>query len=296
MKIIKEDYVQSQTIRNRESWLKILIILLFSFILAWKLATSSFNIDLSNFNFSDFLSLILALFAIALSALFYFKATEMSNNFYDNSYKFTKEVSEILGRIEAGFGERLRHLDEDYTGLIDKFDKIPIDLVKIETQVEEEEEEIRKKEEERNQLLEKLAEKAKLQDDEKKDIFDRLKTKENELRIAEAELKSLNKKLEKAGSEDLFISSIIHRTIKKLINSDLLDTNLILNAPFSEKNEHFVYIIKKYTTNKFRDNLERYGVVDNTGNLTDKGVKLLDNILKHQGKDIVFDMVYDGFD
>ena len=39
------------------------------------------------------------------------KATDTSNNFYDNSYKFTKEISEILGRIEAGFGEKLKHID-----------------------------------------------------------------------------------------------------------------------------------------------------------------------------------------
>jgi len=63
---------------------------------------------------STLLSLLLALFSVALSALFYFKATDTSNAFYDNTYKFTKEIAELLVKIESGFGEKLRHLDEGY--------------------------------------------------------------------------------------------------------------------------------------------------------------------------------------
>lgn len=74
-------------------------------------------IDLSSFDFSDLLSLILAIFSIGLSVMFYIKADETSNRFYDNTQKFTQNISEILGRIEAGFGERLKHIDEGYNKL-----------------------------------------------------------------------------------------------------------------------------------------------------------------------------------
>lgn len=73
--------------------------------MAWKLLSAEFKIDLASFSFNDFLALVLALFSVALSVAFYFKANEASNQFYDNTYKFTKEMSEILGRIEAGFGD-----------------------------------------------------------------------------------------------------------------------------------------------------------------------------------------------
>jgi len=129
-KIIIEKEEKSQAIRNRESWLKVYVIFVFSSLIAWKLATSFINLDLSDFNFTDLLSVLMALFAIVLSVAFYFKAEETSNKFYHNSYEFTKEISEILGRIEAGFGEKLRHLDEGYTGLRDKFDNIPSSMEK----------------------------------------------------------------------------------------------------------------------------------------------------------------------
>lgn len=185
----------NQAIRDRESWLKVILILLFSFIISWKVITTPLNVDLSDFNFSDFLSLQLALFAIILSLVFYLKANETSNKFYDSTYKFTNDTSVLLGRIEAGFGERLRHLDEGYTGLIDKFDRIPIDVKKVEEQVVEEEEEVKEKERERKQLIETLAERAMLQKNEKDELFNNLKNTENELDNAKEELAFLERKL-----------------------------------------------------------------------------------------------------
>lgn len=97
MRIYEEKDERSPAIRNRESWLKVFVITLVSIIIAWKFVTSPISINLSEFKFSDLLSLTLALFSISLSVAFYFKATDTSNDFYDNTYKFTKEVSEILG-------------------------------------------------------------------------------------------------------------------------------------------------------------------------------------------------------
>ena len=123
-------YARLAKSKSKTHWLYIflkncLIIVAFVFlgVLSWRFAWIDFNVDLSKFEFSDLLALIMGLFAIAMSVAFYFKATDTSNKFYDNVYKFTQETSEILGRIEAGFGERLRHLDEGYTGLQSRFDK-----------------------------------------------------------------------------------------------------------------------------------------------------------------------------
>lgn len=88
-------------IATRNNWLRIVLALGFSGVLIYRLATAPFSIDLTGFNFNDLLALLLALFSIGLSVAFYFKATETSNEFYDNTYRFTKDISEILGRIEA---------------------------------------------------------------------------------------------------------------------------------------------------------------------------------------------------
>ena len=78
-------------------------------VLSIKVINSPFSINLDA---ATLISLLLALFAIWLSALFYFKATETSNAFYDNTYKFTRDVAQLLAKMESGFGERLKNLDE----------------------------------------------------------------------------------------------------------------------------------------------------------------------------------------
>ena len=60
------------------------------------------------------LNLLLALFAVGLSATFYFKATETSERFYANTYDFSKDISEKIGRIEERFGGQLEPMRADY--------------------------------------------------------------------------------------------------------------------------------------------------------------------------------------
>lgn len=67
------------------------------------------------FDFPTLLSLLLALFAVALSALFYFKATDTSNAFYDNTYKFTQQIAELLR--EPGSVSRGQPLNNKYSDI-----------------------------------------------------------------------------------------------------------------------------------------------------------------------------------
>nr|MDA3824148.1 hypothetical protein [Bacteroidales bacterium] len=99
-------------------------------VIAWRIAWSNFTLDLTKFDFSDLLAMILALFAIAMSVAFYFKSTDSSNQFYDNIYNFTQKTSEILGHIEERFGERLKHLDEGMQSRFDGISKSPSDIEK----------------------------------------------------------------------------------------------------------------------------------------------------------------------
>src|SRR5579872_1157073 len=104
------------------SWTPISVVLtaiLIAFIamLAARILSGNLNVSFVGYNFNDVLTLGLAIFSIWLSVSFYHQANNVSNLFYDNIYKFTQDVSVILGRIEAGFGERLRHIDEGYAEL-----------------------------------------------------------------------------------------------------------------------------------------------------------------------------------
>lgn len=164
-------------------------------IITWKLVNSEIKISLESFSFTDLLSVLLAFFAIALSAAFFFKATETSNRFYDNSYKFTKEMSEILGRIESGFGEKLKHIDEGYTGLREKFDKMPFDVKQAKEEEKKEEKHIKEQEKERNQIILDLMEKAKVADGEKEALLKRLEKSSQELDKSKNELRRLQRNI-----------------------------------------------------------------------------------------------------
>lgn len=167
-------------------------------ILTWKLLNSNIEIKFESFSFTDLLSVLLAFFAIGLSAAFYFKATETSNRFYDNSYKFTKEISEILGRIESGFGEKLQHIDEGYTGLRDKFDKMPFDVKTAKEEEQKEEKHIKEQESERNKIILGLMEKAKVADHEKEALLKELESHTRELEKSKFELRRLQRKINSA--------------------------------------------------------------------------------------------------
>nr|MBF0223652.1 hypothetical protein [Desulfobulbaceae bacterium] len=160
--------------------LKISIIIIFS-VVAWRISLSSISFDLSKFDFSDLLAMILALFAMAMSVAFYFKSTDSTNQFYDNIYNFTQKTSEILGRIEERFGERLKHIDEGYGRIQSRFDGISNSSDEIEKKVKEtegKEEEEKRKLEEANKamgkMLETLTQKAKLEQKDKEEFYQKM--------------------------------------------------------------------------------------------------------------------------
>lgn len=152
-------------------------------------------------DFPTLLSLLLALFSVALAALFYFKATDTSNAFYDNTYKFTGEISQLLAKIESGFGERLKHLDEGYSSLRTSFEgggpngtsKEEIEETKKELQ--EEKAELQRVMEDRNRMVRDLIEKSHLQHQEKKQVTTQLEEKEEALAQAQADVEKLNRRL-----------------------------------------------------------------------------------------------------
>jgi hypothetical protein len=114
--IFNDDEVRAQD--PRLWWLKAMrsivyciVVLAIAGVVVYRIATTPLNI--AQLDFSQLLSLILALFSMGLSATFYFKATDTSNKFYDRTFGHTKELIKALVRIEERFGEQLRHIERD---------------------------------------------------------------------------------------------------------------------------------------------------------------------------------------
>ena len=277
---------------NRESWLRFGVISLFSVIVAflvlvlgWRLINASVSIDLAKMSFSELLSVILAVFAIGLSIAFYFKATQTSNTFYDNTYRFTRDVSEMLGRIEAGFGERLKHLDEGYSGLVDKFEKMPFDFIEARKEIAQEEEEVRRKEKERDKIIEDLARKANLETEDKERIVGQLQEKDSELLAAKRELGSLKARLLTAETEtddsprgDV-LANIQHYIRRRVFAN--LTADFVSKVSYDTVSAAFNLERHKFSA-RFLLDMQKFGYVDGNFDLTQSGFSMLRAIAVRQ--------------
>ncbi len=281
---MKDEYETSDVdnnIRNRNSWLRVFVIVVIVIVFVWKLIETPIQIDLTKFDFSDMLSLILALFAMALSVLFYLKATDTSNAFYDNTYRFTRDVSEILGRIEAGFGERLRHLDEGYSGLVNR---LPSALPEqVQEEIVNEQKKLDEVEKQRNELLNELTKRAKLQDQEKTTFLKSLEEKDINLAQSRAEISLLRDQLgsirkDMAKDGDLgVVDARTHDLIVHLVRMFVSDIGGNISAMRMDRKEirnRFEKMILGLTESRQRD-LRRAGLLDPNMVLNDIGFSFI---------------------
>ena len=263
-------------------WFKFIVGLSFTGLIVYKLAISNFTFDFSKFDFNALLALLLSLFAIALSVAFYFKATDTSNLFYDNTYKFTKEISEILGRIEAGFGERLKHLDEGYSGLVNKFDNgfSEQDIKETKEEIEKEKLKLKQEIQKRNNILNSLIEKAQLEQHEKEQIRKQLREKEVEITRQNRELNFLKNRLE-TENEEPNLENIPPSVIRILVNfvRKASDPEIFLKYPTSFISRKFKFDITELNKNELAI-LQNLRLINEDGSLTIHGIRVLRQIAK----------------
>ncbi|XDD53066.1 hypothetical protein AB3N62_11280 [Leptospira sp. WS4.C2] len=277
-------------IAETNNYFRIIIISLFTAVFLWKISTSTIEVDLTKFDFNALLSTLLALFSVGLSVFFYFKATDTSNLFYDNTYKFTKDISEILGRIEAGFGERLRHLDEGYSGLRDKFGNTQgiiqssQSIEKTSQEIEEEKQKLEQQMKEKEEILVSLMNRAKLQEKEKSEIIQSIKTKDDTIHTLSKELHYLKKKLQK---EEHLVSNELYnqypRKIIELLRSIILESvgpDFIMEAPMDIISDRLLPIIRENLPQRFIVDLKEFDILNKENQLTSNGINLLKNIAR----------------
>jgi len=170
-------------------------------VIAYKIIFTPFEL---NIDFLALLSLVLALFSVWLSALFYFKATETSNAFYDNSFKYSQEIVELLVRIESGFGVQLKNLDVNYSRMHDKiYERSSPDAeVRAKEDLKEDEKKLKKLLDERNLIITNLVARTDLADKDKKKMIEQLEAREQELTNAREALIMLENELKSLQSVD----------------------------------------------------------------------------------------------
>jgi hypothetical protein len=257
-------------------------------IVAYKLIVNEISISISNIDYTVLLSFLLAFFSIVLSMMFYFKSSDSSNQFYDNTYKFTKDISTILGRIEAGFGEKLQNLDKGYSGLLNKIDNssnasTPKEIEETKTDKIEVEKSLNNEVKERNEIINKLIEKSHLEKKEKEDITKSLYDKEKTIIKLEKDLRFLQSKFERQTTNTI-LENIPPRLInffkRYFVRLNISIENINRNSMQEVINE-FIPDENRIKNDKFYNDLLESRIIDSENNLTLRGLTILKVIAKN---------------
>ncbi|MGJ8762364.1 MAG: hypothetical protein ACSHXA_17640 [Polaribacter sp.] len=273
---------KSDIIKNRESWLKTTVIVFFSLVIGiplfWNLITGKITFDFGDLNFEALLTVIISFFAIYLSVLFYFKATESSNHFYNNSYAFTKDISETLRGIEAGFGEKLKNIDKGYEDFRKSFENYitPTDKLEIKKEVEEEKKKMKEIISEKDNLISELEVKSNLSKQELNKYLKQIKTKELELREKNEQINVIKHSL--MNDNEININKDQYYRLRKYIltkflpeiNKDILSSSIQLRNSFRNLSVTF--------NKSFMIEMERAGLTNNKGDLIKSGIDFIRQI------------------
>jgi hypothetical protein len=262
-------------------WTKDVILLALSIVIIWRVALA--NISLNGFSFNDLLSLLLAVFSVSLSVAFYFKANETSNQFYHNTYEFTKDISELLGRIESGFGERLRHIEEGTSTMNDKIGKLPGYTGPTVQQVQTEEGEVKRLKFKLDQLIADFANQAHIAENEKIELIKKLSETSEELATAKNTLmimeKSSNGQDQELKTRRIIpplgiVLRYVSRRMRKSSEMDPIDGFTSIEAV----NDSFEAIKGDLQVTVLRD-MAAHDLVDQDFHLTERGKQRLKNTL-----------------
>ncbi|PKA23872.1 hypothetical protein CH381_23645 [Leptospira sp. mixed culture ATI2-C-A1] len=262
-------------------WIWSIILISFSSVICYKFVISEFNFQ---FDFVTFLSLFLSLFSVGLAALFYFKATETSNSFYDNTYKFTQEIAALLVKIESGFGEKLSHLDDAYKGMRQSFDQLPSkwEIKEAKKEIKKEEEEVENIIKEKDSIINDLLSKARLDKDESEKIFNELKAKDSKLTEAQKELDFLKKSLLHERNRLIHNEEIfnIDRNLISILEKRIIyeiEPEYIASRPYKLVAKRFKFILQN-KTKAFIEELRLNNIIDNNEELTESGFSILQKL------------------
>ncbi len=270
---------KSEKIKEREFWLKLGVVVFFSLVIGiplfWHLITGNFEINISDLKLESILTILISFFAILLSVLFYFKANDSSNQFYNNSYTFTKDISETLRGIEAGFGEKLRNIDKGYEDFRKSFENYitPTEKVEIKKEVEEEKKKLKEIIEQKDGIISELEEKTNLSKQDLNRYLKQIKEKELQLKEKNEQIQLIKNQLN--INDRVFLNKNQYYNLRKYlrikffpkINKNILTSGMMTRRYFRELSKEF--------NTKFLYDMNNAGFVDQRNELTHSGLKFI---------------------
>ncbi len=189
-------------IRNRNNILFICLIpsVIFLLPVLFKFIFPDASLNLTNFGFSDLLATILAFFAISISFVFYFKASDTSNKFYNNTYTFTKDISEKLGRMEERFGQQLEYLNDGYNKVVELGAYKDLDKEDREAEIRKKEKELAEKQKSFEKTIENLIGNTKYPELDAKNLKKEINEKDLEIYELRKKIDKMKENLDKLES------------------------------------------------------------------------------------------------
>lgn len=277
---------KNDLIKERESWLKIGVIIFFCLVIGiplfWNLITGKININFSNIDFESLLAVIISFFSIYLSILFYFKATDSSNQFYNNSYTFTKDISETLRGIEAGFGEKLKNIDKGYEDFRKSFENYvsPAEKSEIKKEVEEEKNKLKEIIIQKESLISELEKKTNLSKQDLNKYLKQIRIKEQELSEKNEQIKLIKTQLQE--NEYIPINRNEYLNIKRYLQIKflpLIDINILCSSHMTRR------YFRKYSktfNQQFLSLMQAANLVDARNELTSSGINFIQQIAQNK--------------
>ncbi|MCM3720226.1 hypothetical protein [Fictibacillus phosphorivorans] len=277
---------KSDEIKNRENWLKIIIIGAFALLLFYKIATAPFV-----FRFSDFISLFSSLFAVAVTLIYFNKINKLEKML--ESYTKGRPVQQAEIQLTE---ETVVEPDQKQLELFDVKEEEAevveaLDETKEEEEIEEEELEESEKEEISEEIFEtkriKEEELAKIEMDKTQiynELFTRAQLNEEEMKyfnekIREKETESFNTKQELNQFKER-IQNVFKKTPQFFQKRDsriegivrLLNPVTLRNASLEDLNQRLDGVIDVIPTETL-ESLVRDGFLDSHYHLTRSGYR-----------------------
>jgi hypothetical protein len=265
----KNQEPKSDEIKNRESWLKIIIIGAFALVIFYKIATAPFV-----FRFSDFISVFCSLFAIAISLIYFNKINKLEKMI--EAYTTKGKPVSVSDPIED---IQVKEPGQEQLDLFEE--EVPVE--ETEEDPEEEaiseeifetkrikEEELAKIEMDKTQLYNELFTRAQLNDEEMKYFNERIREKETESFNTKQELNQFKERIQNVFKRTPQLFQKRDSRIEGIVR--MLNPVTLKNATLEELNKRLDHVID-LIPNETLDSLVRDGYLDEHYHLTRSGYR-----------------------
>jgi len=225
------------------------------------------------------LSLILAFFSMYLSATFYFKSTEQSNQFYDRSYNHTRDIAKTLSAMEGKFGEGLRNIENHNIKLNDRIEKFPLESINRKN------DEIDIVLQEKEKLIQELLDKSSIEEGKREEYkqqlmkfesqnyglkrqLEKLISKSNNTKVTSNDSINLKSMMKNPNVHPGFLHKLLYDVgPNKILSSSDIEIGRVFNA-YKEIN----------IPDEVLTALHHLNYVDNESNITDLGIHTLKSL------------------